>query len=778
MQRCNGIVMRKLLLTVPIILLAMFSCAFATSTSINNPDFENVYLNSSLARYFPSEWGTGNALLTEVLDSTQLEFIYGGSLDGFVTTASHNGTYSYATAYEPSNWNSSYSQSFIGVYAHQSLIRSADSHFVISGYYKFNYTDNITVATAESELRIDPLLSISFRNATDSVMVHDWEFFEVEYDNGFCSVLSGSNLLCSVPSYSASTRMHIFTGVNSFPSAQNISNSTMTFAFDDLQIRDYNATTGVGDYYDQYQQGLTGYSYTESSCIKATTSCTKIYSGKVMDSMKTRWLNISFEGCDFYFFDHGYASTVNDFGFDYFRYWNGTDWVGDSTYNNFEATSDYWTGSHSCYLGLHDGEFFTEVGDPISTGYKTRSASIGFIVPKEATQFVFDIRRNSGKGYSGCTGESYGDTTIYFNLSDSVQVSSSPIDTSMAIQSLPTFFPMITQYIEQSGKNFTSYHLQLLKWRNDAYSMKIYWINQEMNSYSTGTIYNQTYNDYTYDSTAWAINTDDVVWYNKTGTSYEYFGESFRPSSYYMFNSFTGGLCPSYCASGSRFVGTYSSGACYYIEYPCHSDCLPENIDMFIEDLDVQSAKLNWTQMDSHYWELRSENGTYIMSGSTPNRYVTLSGLDTTTSYKLYVNGSERYGCVLDYENETGFTTLSISTPSTPYTEAIINASQSVNTMIELGVSGFAVAMGTDEPTAKNMIWLIISIIGTISIVGVLASKTENMDLTVVFPIVMLMFMGLGWAFGWLDIFWMVLLGISIGLILLFKFQSMGGGVG
>lgn len=773
--------MKKLLLLAILILPFLFSGAFASSTIIDNPSFENVY--SNLSRTFPSDWYVGSVLSPYVLDSIQLEFLDGNALDGFVITggSQYDGSYSLASVFDPSNYNASYSQNSISIYARQDLVRAYDSHFLVSGYHYFNYSSNITGFDAYSQLRIDPLLSISFAIGTYpyNASIHDWTYFEVEYNNGVCNVNSGSEIAkCSVISSSPSSQIWFYTSAN-YDQLQILGNETLTFALDDLELIDLSPLETMEEYYTEYTQSKTGLERTSGTYFNPTSTCTKIYSGKIDTNMKTRYLHFFFDDCLLYFSDQGaYSTTITELGLKAISYWNGSVWISDTTFNNFEAnllSNSYSDGSFSCYLGLSSGEFFREIGDPNGSGYKARDIDLELILPINATQLRVEMYYATGKGYSACSGTLDGEITFETNLSNILEYADSNIDVSLANPNVPTYFPVLTQYVDQNVKNLTAYQLHLSAWKNIAFNFNTYWKSSLIDTYSTGTIYNKSYVDHTYDSSGWGILSNDPIAYNTT-TNFEYFGITYKPSSLYLFDSFSGGLCDDYCYSGSLFEGEYTSGYCSYIETGCHSSCLPSSLDIIEEDIGVTSASFNWTQLDSHDWELRSSNGTTLTSGTTILRSIDFEGLTAETDYIFYVEGDYRSGCYVGLDDYVEFTTLNNDYPDSPYSDIIEAFGDSINTFINLGVSGFATTMGITSVSAKSMLWLIISIAVTIGIVVFVISKSNGsqIDLSIILLVVMLVMLAIGWVLGWLDIFWMVLLGIAIGLILLFKFQSMG----
>jgi hypothetical protein len=746
-----------------------FSFALDTSTAIDNPSFEDVYLNETLGNYFPEVWYIGSPFSSQLTEE-QLYHLEKLTLNGIVSLDAVDGTYSYANMFYPAYWNSSFTYNEVDVHAYQNFQRNRDRHFIVSGSYKIptDYAGNESLVYGQISFGgLIPEASGKFNIIFNSTNYDVWENFTVDYDNGVCTVLGG-DVNCTTPQYADIYTMNIYTYFD-YQSAQQFSNETTGILVDNLEIDDVSELEGVGDYYDQYVQSLDGFDSDYDSCgFRPLTTCIDVYSGKFMDSMKTRYLNIS-STCAF-------KCSVGG-GFYIYTYISGIQYK-DSEGNWIQMLEDdfeqhflwnSWCYENSCSAS-GDGEnpysrvarWQTEMGSPF--------ASTGLILPKEAREIIINYTTRMNTVGS----PNYYYTQLSLNLSDDIQYSSSPIDTSLANQSQPTFFPTITQFINQNGKNLTSFELMLPFWFDDDYDKKIDWINNSvtMETYNTGTIQNQSYAQYSYDTSAWGIQTDDWVNYATT-TDYTYFGQDYHPSSIYLFNSEDEDICPPYCQLGSYFEGEYVNGFCYYTEYSCDERCLPNGLVIEITELNPTEVWFNFTSYDTNYWRIEDDNSTVIDSGSISLSYDSSNNVEPETEYTLYVNASKKYGCSTPISNSTSFTTPATTPiPDSPYSDYITNGTQTINTWIGIGITAFATSLGINEVIAKSMIWLIITLIASVLITKSVGQVVPAIDPFAVLGVSALILIAIGFLLGWLGVLWVVLIGTGIGIFLFREFNK------
>lgn len=760
------------------IFLALFfvigiSFALDTATAIDNPSFEDVYNRDidGTGYFFPSDWIIGTATSSNLTEK-QLFFIENNLLDGFVTIDTPYGTYAYANAFNTANWNSSYiPNNTISISNYQAFHRPKDSHFIVSGSYAiptfYNGSDSLIGNARISFSGLTPEIDGAFNIIFNTSNYNTWENFSVEYDNGNCQVLSG-NVNCTTPYYADLYTANIYSYFDYFD-AQNISNYSVALYIDNLEIDDVIELEGTGDYYDTYRQSIENIVTSYGGCgIRPFTSNFELYSGKIMDSMKTKFLNITFSELLFRCnAGSGYSYTTYIKQIEYFDeiedVWKN---MTNGQYPKFLTWNPFCNGEiGSCLSGGNYGQYplrrwTTEVTDI--------PHYFGLIVPKNANKINISFIT-----YRDYLGETY-PASLNFTISDVVQNSTTEINTNLADSTLPTFFPVLTQFVEQEGKNLTSYHLQLPFWYNESYGMKNTWVNAStvIDTWTTDTIIAGEYDIHAYDSSGWAIDTNDHLEYNNTA-SYSYFGESFHPSSTYLFNTEGEGICPSYCQLGSYFDGEYENDTCFYTEYSCDDRCLPDQMELNIVEINPTSAWFNFTSMDTNYWKVEDDNSTIVDSGSTTVNYVEVEGLDPDNDYTFYINGTEKYSCELFLSNQTDFTTPATSPiPDSPYSEAITNGTQAINVWINTGVTAFATMLGTNEVIAKSMIWLIITLLVSVAITKSLGQVVPNIDPFAVLGVSALIMIAIGFLFGWLGVLWVVLLGLGIGIFLFREFNK------
>lgn len=769
----------------------LFSNAYAvdTATAIDNPSFENWYYQFVEPDHYgipiPNDWD--NILLnqddyTRFYHYANVEHdVVGGAI---IVNSVPNGSYALGYSFSPQNWNGSspsgYSSGVLDMTHQNDIFLEKDSNFIFSGYYYISGNETANKSLPLTSFNIELTGNEITFNQTIS---NEWKYFEVEYDNGVCTVNSG-DVNCTNFAYLDISEITIDVAVLLGQSDKY--NQTFLVGFDGLELAELEPISSTGDYYDLNPLQLNSYDFGHQQVCDGYTQYAYIsglnidnldfWQGKVMDSMKTKYIQVDFNQVDLTRVGT-YHCDAYGVGVKSIEYWNGTDWVKEQHYDGFESTckfgGSFQGGTTGCY-------FFHP------TGYSKNDIdfSSGFIVPKDA--FKFRIIYYVHNQYSGCGHNACGEWKLEFNATNTTYASENEINTNLANQSLPTYFPMLTQFVEQESKNLTSYHLYLInKLERDAtpssnFAVDMIW-NENLIHEKTLNIANSSYSTENYDTSTWGIQTDDEVIYTYSGT-YDFFGESYTPKSIYLFNSEEENICPSGCVEGSATykVGIYENGSCSYTYYSCDSRCMPSTLNITLTNLEPTRVDATWQENFDYYdvYLYHSLSGNVTESDTTTSNSIYFSGLEPDVQYELEVNATEYYGCDLNLLEEYEFQTPKTSElPDSPYSDYITNGTQTINTWIDAGVTAFAIALGTTDVTARNMIWLMITLGISIAVTIALAEGTNGMiDVTVVFPISALIIMAIGWALGWLDILWLVLVGLVTGLMIFAKFYSLGSG--
>jgi hypothetical protein len=311
--------------------------------------------------------------------------------------------------------------------------------------------------------------------------------------------------------------------------------------------------------------------------------------------------------------------------------------------------------------------------------------------------------------------------------------------------------------------------------------MRTNWVNNslDIDSWNTGSINSSAYGVHSYDSSSWGISSDDWVEYNNTN-NYDYFGKNFEASSIFLFDSEGDEPCSDYCVEGTFYDCVYVGGFCECVPESCSSECLPDGDMVISGSVSTTTLDAEWTEYDTHYYILSLSGSNTTVEGSTSSNGKLFSSLIPDTEYELYVNGSGYYGCDATAENTTSFTTLAY--PLAPdsnwdYWFGLANEyGEQVNNGITAGVIFFGNFFGLDEASAKQLIWIVGSLIVSVLITYGLAERLKDSSLSInvtdLFLGSMVVLIVAGLMAGWLPIVWAVILIAIIGVLV---FKIVGG---
>ena len=342
---------------------------------------------------------------------------------------------------------------------------------------------------------------------------------------------------------------------------------------------------------------------------------------------------------------------------------------------------------------------------------------------------------------------------------------------------------MLAQYVVQDGtgnNNMTIYHINLANKRNTGFnSQELIWVKQDLSeqlidTYSTGVIYNQSYASYLYDTSGWAIQTDDLIEINNEATSYNYFGEVYTPQSFYYWDN-PSTVCTTYCDGGNYYTGEIEEGelTCTWSVETCATECIDDVISVNITNITTTSAILTHSGVTSYntYELVRVEDDVVIENGTL---YVTpydLEDLTEDTQYRFTVNVTNYYGCPVEYTETVTFTTPEFTTATSgtwgALTDAVEDIGEEVNNGITTFVVGVGTALGLGESGAKTVIWIFLTGLIILGVVVYLAQKDAQGEVLVYIPAILgglsLVF---GMALGWINVwFGVIVILILVGVI-------------
>lgn len=799
--------MKKNFLLALLVIPVLFSISFAVDTSINieNGDFEDTQavfrqlcygwdtiqctVNGSYSTTEAQDWiYTGYASPippdpTTFSDSQKIALIDGSLLYG-VNVDSQEGSYSYSNIYVPALWN--YTGEEIGtadLYTAQSFLRNAEDRFSVSGYYKVHnpYGREINSSLAEFYMGFGSS-QISFNLTNDDT----WKYFEVEFDSGSVDVISGDVSASSNFADFVSVVIYTYFDLEESLNYYNITNSTDSFYFmlDDIQIQDLSSVLAdVGDYYDLTQMALTGFYATTSvesgfgsyySYFYPTVDNTKFYQGTYMDSMKTKYIELRFTDVSFSSNSNCVKTQIN---VEDYSYWNGTAWITDNAYDYFENTC----GSMTTTV-IYDQTWACWNVD-VATDY-TPTFNVGFIVPKDATQFR--ITFNAGRTAGGCGQFANGNVILYFNTTSTVIPSQNEIYTELADPDSPTYFPVLAQYVTQSGsgnKNMTIYHLNL---NNDISrnltmtSQDLVWIKgdlseQLLTTYSTGLIETGSYALYTYDTSGWDLQTGDTVALVNDLTTFDYFGEVYVPTSYYEWDNPEVEICSTGCVGGNYRIGTFDPDTflCSYYWISCYDDCVDTGMEIEISNLTTTGFFAEWEDYNSHYYELTEEDTeTVVENGTTLLNSRWFEDLEDDTNYVLEITGYNKSECEIEVSNSTLVTTPEFSYASGGIWDIVTGVAEDVGEQINNGITTFVLAVGKSfgvgESGSRTIIWLFLTGLIIVGVVIFIAKKDVEADITFIALAVGGICLVTGLVLGWINVwFGVITILILVGVIYL-----------
>lgn len=792
-----------LLITLLLFVTLPFSFAQTELTQVANGGFESV----TSYTYTPYEKDCGGSSLYNYYTPFTLPNIWEFSCDwensqmlcdttGYtgwtecfsVTTEHVEGDYAYLAYWLPNTWNEGiHTASTEGFTTLEQDVNWAnDDTYVISGYYKTrarNDTDWVdsplvmNSSFASFELRTDAwTIDFNLTPTTESG-TDGWKYFEMEYDEGACSVLEGDINVSFCTASNADTL-----GIYSyweFNDSNNVFNLTelneAKMMLDDLEVKQYETveTLGVSDYYDTYLQSLdNAYASYEYFGIKPEVVNLKIYSGKIMDSMKTRFLNITFDTLTFVgSVATGYSHTTYINKIEYFDE-DDDEWkqMNNNNFNEWQIYNPFCRSPYSCFYGGNYGSYPLRKWQTATTD---TPFYFGLIMPKEAQKI--NISFTTYRVTS--TGNTWVYASLNFTLSDNEQSSQNEIDTSNAVQDVPTFFPVLVQYISQNSKNLTSYHLNLVEWLDTIDdSRNIYWESQLMNTFTVSNIIGSSYDNYTYDSSVWGIQTDDDVWYNATTTE-TYFNETFRRSSYYAFDSPPEDIdvCQSHCEGSSYYelVGS-GFGYCDYEVTSCSPNCLPTSLDFSISPSTTE-ADVTTDYFDEYYYSLYNyDTFVVVETGTSLFQNFTLYGLSPETTYRLTMDVEKFYGCYLpenlthiEYFDTPTYSDVPVGGIWGSIVDSFTAGGNITKNFLSAMTVGVGTALGINEVIVKTFLWFVFT---AVIILGVVAKAGDHMDdpTVVALGIGMLMLV-VGLVIGWVQMIFGVILISLLAIAAYFK---------